>query len=432
MDDFQRVLVAGTGPTTAQLAVLLGTGRGSAVGIAGRRSARSAAFFAGLERAGRTVRVDVQNEQHRAAAGEHPVAEVFQGYEAVTGRWGALVLAVTADAYTPVLDRIDPEVLRGLGCVVLVSPTFGSHALVRGRLRGLGADAEVISLSSYLGDTRWSDGAPSPHVLTAGVKKRLYLGSDRGGTPNLELLRELHRGLGVDPVAVSGPLEAETRNISLYVHPALFMNELTLNAVFFETTPVKYVYKLIPEGPVSPALVNDIVSQWREITAVVAELGVDGVNLLRFMVDDSYPVRPESISRRDVERFEELPPVHQDYLVYVRYASLLVDPFSEPDADGRYFDFSAIPIRRVFRDAEGRWEVPRMPKEDYYRTKVVQGVARSLGVPCPTIDGLLARYEDALTRAAGLRAGEPLTDAFTVRDFHEDLDVIRAELGRTR
>ena len=99
------------------------------------------------------------------------------------------------------------------------------------------------------------------------------------------------------------------------------------------------------------------------------------------MLEDSYPVRPESISPADMAAFEELSTTHQEYLVYVRYASLLIDPFSEPDRDGRYFDFSAIPIRPMFRNAAGEWDLPRMPKEDYYRTKVIQGVARHLGVP---------------------------------------------------
>ncbi len=50
------------------------------------------------------------------------------------------------------------------------------------------------------------------------------------------------------------------------------------------------------------------------------------------------------------------------------------------------FDFSAIPIRRVFVNGAGEWDVPRMPKEDYYRTKIIQGIGRHLGVACPTID----------------------------------------------
>ncbi|TDV44230.1 opine metallophore biosynthesis dehydrogenase [Actinophytocola oryzae] len=432
MNDFERVLIAGTGPTSLQLAVMVKDRPGSVVAIAGRKSVRSDGFFLAFRESDRKVRVDVQNDKNRGAAGECVVDELFQGFETVAGEWRMLVLAVTADAYTHVLRQLDDRVLARVRCVVLVSPTFGSNSLVRNFLTSQGLNAEVISFSSYLGDTRWPEGVPADRVLTAAVKKRLYIGSSRGQSANLDLLCEMHHRLGVAMEVVDDPVEAETRNISLYVHPALFMNDIALNAVFFETEPVKYVYKLVPEGPVAPSLVHEMVAQWKELTEICRQMGVPGVNLLRFMVDDSYPVREESISRRDVERFERLPSIHQEYLVYVRYASLLVDPFSEPDADGRYFDFSAIPIRRVFVDGAGRWEVPRMPKEDYYRTKVIQGVARHMGVACPTIDTLIARYEHALEDAGRAHTDRPLSDAFVVRDFREDVAMICDEIGKAR
>jgi hypothetical protein len=432
MNDFGRVLIAGTGPTSVQLAVLMKNRLGCAVGIAGRESHRSGTFFSALAQSGGVLRVDVQNSAHRELAGECGVDEVFRCYESVTGEWRTLVLTVTADAYVAVLDRLDRRVLQQLGCVVLVSPTFGSNSLVRNYLRRQGANAEVVSFSSYLGDTRWWDGSPSPHALTAGVKRRLYLGSSHGRAGDVEGLCALHERLGIAVDVMDRPVEAESRNISLYVHPPLFMNELSLNAVFLEPGPTKYVYKLFPEGPITPSLIRDMVAQWKELTALVGKVGGTGVNLLRFMVEDSYPVRPESVRPEDIDRFEQLPVIHQEYLVYVRYASLLVDPFSEPDENGRYFDFSAIPIRPIFVDSAGRWDVPRMPKEDYYRTKIIQGVARHLGSPCPTIDKLLTSYEEKLTAATRARAGERFSDAFLVQDFEDDLSMIRAEIAGAR
>jgi hypothetical protein len=288
----------------------------------------------------------------------------------------------------------------------------------------------VISFSSYLGDTRWPEGAPSASVLTAGVKRRIYAASSNPASSALDRLRDLHESVGVTVEVLELPVDAETRNISLYVHPALFMNDVTLDAVFGEPSAPQYVYKLFPEGPVTPSLIRTMVAQWRELTAIVVALGGTGVNLLAFMLEDSYPVRPESIGPADVAAFEQLPTIHQEYLVYVRYASLLIDPYSEPDPEGRYFDFSGIPIRSVFRNDSGEWDVPRMPKEDYYRTKIIQGVARHLDVACPTIDGLLAGYEDELRRAATAREGEPLSEAFVVQDFEVDLDMIRAGVSR--
>ena len=140
-------------------------------------------------------------------------------------------------------------------------------------------------------------------------------------------------------------------------------------------------------------------------------------------------MRPESVCSEDIDRFEQLPVIHQEYLVHVRYASLLIDPFSELDETGRYSDFSAIPIRPIFVDGAGRWDVPRMPKEDYYRTKIIQGVARHLGSPCPTIDTLLTDHEEKLTAAARARAGARFSSAFLVQDFDDDLRMIRAEIS---
>ncbi|MGA3603293.1 opine metallophore biosynthesis dehydrogenase, partial [Lysinibacillus agricola] len=97
------------------------------------------------------------------------------------------------------------------------------------------------------------------------------------------------------------------------------------------------------------------------------------LNLLKFMVGDNYPLQPASIARQDLESFEQLESIHQEYLLYIRYASLLIDPFSTPDQEGRYHDFSAVPIRKIFLNHEGTWDIPRRPKEDYYLLKIMQG-----------------------------------------------------------
>jgi staphylopine/pseudopaline/yersinopine synthase len=430
MGDLGKTLIAGTGPTAVQTAVLIGAL--GPVAVAGRESGRSEAFFAALAESDGTLHIDVQSDRHRALAGECRLEQWFRGYQSVDGEWDTLILTVTADAYVPVLQQIDQRVLGRISRIVLMSPTLGSSHLVREYARQHGADPEVISFSSYLGDTRWPDGTPGRSALTAGVKRRIYAGSTAGSSAALDTLRAVHESVGMTVEVLSQPVEAESRNISLYVHPPLFMNELTLDAVFARpepAKPTKYVYKLFPEGPITPSLIRTMVAQWRELTAIVARLGGTGVNLLAFMLEDSYPVRSESIGPADIAAFEGLPTTHQEYLVYVRYASLLIDPFSEPDSDGRYFDFSAIPIRPVFRNGAGEWDVPRMPKEDYYRIKIIQGVARHLDVACPTIDALLATYEQKLELAAKERAGDRLSQGFSVQDFGSDLNLICASIA---
>lgn len=425
MSHFKRVLIAGTGPASVQLAVSLKAGLNGEIGIVGRKSARSQPFFESLRQSGGLLRASVQNEKHHRMSGECRADHLYEGYETVAGSWDTLILAVTTDAYLDVLKQLSDAVVRQLDCVVLVSPTFGSSRLVSGYLESVQAEAEVVSCSTYIGDTRWMDETPSGHVLTAGVKKRIYIGSTRSPSGNVGLLAGVFERLGIGVAVKKMPIEAEARNISLYVHPPLFMNDFSLRAVF-DPQPEgrKYVYKLYPEGPITQQLIRDMLAQWKEITNLLTALNIDGINLLQFMTDDNYPVRPESLSRQDIDGFAGLEPIHQEYLLYIRYASLLIDPFSEPGEDGKYYDFSAVPFRTLFVNSEGQLDIPRMPKEDYYRLKMIQGIARHLQAACPTIDRFLQTYEAKLADAASSRQGESVSRAFQAQSFEEDLAII--------
>ncbi|EGL14987.1 hypothetical protein HMPREF9413_1255 [Paenibacillus sp. HGF7] len=42
------------------------------------------------------------------------------------------------------------------------------------------ADAEIISFSTYLGDTRWRHDKPSDQVITTGIKKKSVHWLDEG------------------------------------------------------------------------------------------------------------------------------------------------------------------------------------------------------------------------------------------------------------
>ncbi|MBU7315033.1 opine metallophore biosynthesis dehydrogenase [Paenibacillus oleatilyticus] len=430
MSDFRRVLVLGTGPVSIQLAVTLKNRLNGCVGIVGRQSVRSESFFTALKQNNRFIRADIQNEKHRAMKGECLVDHVFHGYGTITGEWDTLILSVTADAYIGVLKQIDKQLLQQIKCIVLVSPTFGSNSLIRNYMHGLASDAEIISFSTYLGDTRWMHDRPSNHVITTAVKKKLFIGSTRHPSRNVETLCELYEQLGIALEVMQAPLEAETRNISLYVHPPLFMNDFSLRVIFGEVRTKKYVYKMYPEGPITQYLIRDMLAQWKEITSMIETMNMKGINLLKFMTDDNYPVRLESLSRHDIDNFNELETIHQQYLLYIRYTSLLIDPFSEPDQEGKYFDFSAVPIRTLFVSREGEWDIPRMPKEDYYRIKIIQGIATYVGSKCPTIDKFIRTYESKIEQAAQAHQGERLSDAFVVRSFAEDLQMICSEIGK--
>lgn len=427
MSDLKRVLLLGTGPVAIQLAVNFKKQLNSYVGIAGRDSVRSESFFAAVKQSHYQVRAAVQNEKHERMQGECVIDNVFKGYGSIEGEWDTIVFSITTDAYIEVLKQLSDKLLNQVRCIVLISPTFGSNSLIKNYMSALHSNAEIISFSTYFGDTRWAGGVPANKVITTAVKKKIYLGSTRCPSGNVQRLSQMYEQLDVTVEVMKTPIEAETRNISLYVHPPLFMNEFSLNAVFGDTAVRKYVYKLFPEGPITPSLIRDMLAQWKEMMTILKKLNIESINLLQFMTDDNYPVRPESLSRQDIENFDRLEPIHQEYLLYVRYASLLIDPFSKPDADGKYFDFSAIPIKNIYVNREGDLDIPRMPKEDYYRVKMIQGIANHLDVPCPTMDRFVAIYEDKMTKAAQRHAGERLSKAFTVQRFEEELQMICSE-----
>lgn len=79
MSGIQRVVLCGTGPASIQLAITFKNDLDCRVGLAGRESVRSAAFYAALEQSGQQVQVTIQNEKHRALAGKCIVDQVFRG-----------------------------------------------------------------------------------------------------------------------------------------------------------------------------------------------------------------------------------------------------------------------------------------------------------------------------------------------------------------
>ncbi|MFJ3387669.1 opine metallophore biosynthesis dehydrogenase [Lysinibacillus sp. NPDC086135] len=428
MTYFNKVLLLGTGPTVIQLAVNFKNYYNGKVAIAGRESLRSKIFFKTIVQHQLALKVYIQNIQHQSVAGTCTIDAFFKGYHTIYGKWDTVVLSVTTDSYLSVLAQIDTKVLEEASCFILISPTFGSSHLITNFLKNVSPQAEVISFSTYYGDTRWLSEIPSNEVLTTGVKKTVYIGSTYSKSDRLDRLSELFNYLGVHLKKVASPLEAETRNISLYVHPPLFMNDFSLKAIFDEKKITKYVYKLYPEGPITYTMIRHLLNYWKEMMAIVKHFNIQPLNLLKFMVDDNYPLQPESIARQEIEDFNKLESIHQEYLLYIRYASLLIDPFSIPNQEGRYFDFSAVPLRRIFKNHDGEWDIPRMPKEDYYRVKIIQGIANALKLKSPTLDHFVQTYEEKLQQVEALSEDKVYSEAFRVKSFSQEIEMICKEL----
>lgn len=423
---FHRVLILGTGPAAIQVAVNLKNNMGCTIGMAGRKSVRANRLFEELDKNNDNVCVQVQNPAHAALSGTCRIDQIFRGYEMVEDQWDTLFLCVTNEAYLGVIEQLDHAVIEQVNCVVLVSPTIGSNRLVGHYLNQAGCFAQVISLSTYYAATKRIEGTDLTTVLTKGVKKKIYIGALIGDLCACNQLSRMFRELGICVKQVASPYEAESKNISIYVHPPIFMNAFSLDLIFSDKqAPVKYAYKFYPEGPLTQKVMRDLLSQWKEISCILKQLAVQSVNLLKFMNDDTYPVSPQSLSRCDIEKFESFPEIKQEYLLYVRYTSLLIDPFSTPDKNGKYFDFSAVPIRRVYKARTGCWTVPRIPKEDYYRLKILQGLGQHFLQPTPTIDRFVETYESELAQFCTKKGPDgDFSEDFTQINYDDQIKVI--------
>lgn len=364
----------------------------------------------------------VQNKNHISLAGECFIDDVFIGYETVNGEWDTIIATITSNAYISVIKQFDTSVLRHVQCFVLVSPTIGSNSLVNSFLNQSGCSAEVVSFSTYYAATERRNSVIE--VLTTNVKKKIYVGSTHKDSEASKKLIYLLQQFGIIAELVKSPCEAESRNISIYVHPPIFMNEYALKSIFRENKTIIYGYKFYPEGPLTQYVMHDLLRQWKEIMDIIHHFEVEGFNLLKFMIDDNYPVRPESLSRDDIENFTSFNVIKQEYLLYIRYTSILIDPFSTPDERGRYFDFSAVPIRGIYQDGEGYWHIPRIPKEDYYRIKILQGIARNVSLQVPTINKMIDTYEKKLRAFSQANQEYLLSDDFVPKCFDDETAMI--------
>lgn len=420
-----RVLILGTGAVAVQIAVNLKNKLDCIIGIAGRSSLRSKKFFTELFENKNMMYAKVQNSNHNRIAGECLVDYSFMGYHTITGEWDTVVLSITNDAYIDVLKHIDNSIMKYVRSIILVTPAIGSNKLISEYLRQTKYNAKVISLSTYYASTRECDS--SVKVLTHGVKKKIYIGSEHEETDIFGILSDFFQQLGITTEISRNAYEAESRNISIYVHPPLFMNGYALDIIFGLYNTVKYAYKFYPEGPITQYAIHDMINQWKEISEILTYFNVDSFNLLHFMNDDNYPVMAQSLSRDDIENFPCFDQIKQEYLVYIRYTSLLIDPFSIPDEKGRYFDFSAVPILKVYQDKEGYWRMPRIPKEDYYRLKLLKGMADTTGTPTPVIDKFISTYEKKLCAFKQTHADSLLSDDFIIRDYSDEISTICAK-----
>lgn len=424
-----KILIIGTGPVAIQLAHLCRLTTEKEIDMVGRASIslKSKKLYQAYQN-DHYFEVTTQNDAHKHMAGRFQINHLYADIEDVNGHYDTIIMACTADAYHSTLAQLSTATLEKVKHILLVSPTFGSQMIVEQYVTNFNKDIEVISFSTYLGDTRLNESRQPNRVVTTGVKTKLYVGSNLDHSATIVFLKGVFEQFYIDLIDMPTPLHAETRNSSLYVHPPLFMNDFSLKVIFEETEVPVYVYKLFPEGPITMTLIHEMRLMWTELMNILAKFSVRSVNLLEFMVKDNYPVRPETLADDDISRFETLPKIHQEYLLYVRYTAILIDPFSEPDQHGHYFDFSAVPFKQLYENEQGVVHIPRMPSEDYYRISIIQHIGRLLDVETPMIDTFMERYEQYCKGYKNHHPQQQLSSQFNMNLFKEDKALVEAFL----
>ncbi|WP_392588567.1 opine metallophore biosynthesis dehydrogenase [Serratia ureilytica] len=399
MNNAFPTLILGAGPAAIQLAADIKAAANARIGLYNRPSEKGRRLKQHLAHTPSLWLTGAGKAQRTQDDVQVTIDRYCDDLALVGGDWRRLILAVPADQYHDVLQQVPWAALPQLRSLILLSPSIGSGLMAQSLLQDAGqSHVEVISLSSYYADTKYQNAEQPYRAYTKAFKQRIYLAGAgaRSDCAELDWLCSLLARHGIDAQRCDSLLAAERFSITNYVHPPLALAETTLQAIFQPQAPIQYLYKTHPEGPICPEAIADMLALSQDYQQLLNRLGIEAINLLRFLNDDNYPVPPRMVSRRWIDQFPQLAPTEQCYALFTRYTALLVDPYSEPDAQGRYYDFSAVRVARVFQDAQGRWRLPRVPQEDVRKLRVLVLLAQWLDVEMPAAQRLLARFQQAL------------------------------------
>lgn len=393
-----NILIVGSGPVAMNMTINLSKGFLGEIGMVARESDKTISFLQQLKNNDFTIMGNASKRELFKVEGSYKLKKLYIGYANIDDIWETMVLCVPCDCYMDILKKVDLLRLTRVKTIILVSPEFGSSIVVSNYLNREIRKLEIISLSNYFGATKYSSSKSLIEVTTKALKKKIYIGSSLEYSYKVQVLKSFLKDIGVISEILNDPLEVESRNITMFVHPAFLINDVSLNQVFDYDKTNKYVYKLYPEGPITMNTISIMRSLWKEICQVYMKLRIKPINLLKFLNDDNYPVLEESISRENIDKYMEYDSIKQEYLLYVRYSSILIDPFSIPDKNGRYFEFSRIPYPKIYKDNRGKWNIPRMPFEDYKKIKLLYAIGKKLNIDMENAKYLLDLFDIYLNK----------------------------------
>lgn len=347
---FGNVLIIGAGPAAIHVAVDISKGWCEQLGLANRKGTHTDRLKQELESCSGNISTVVQVESKSHLSGEVQLTRFYEGFEHIDNVWQTLILCTPCDTYLSVIKQLNLDKLTEIKTILLLSPGIGSNLLVQSAVSKCNDSIEIISLSTYYAATRFDPrGSTLITSIVKGLKRKVFVGSNKPNSHALINVKDFIESLGIACEITSHSIEAESRSITAYVHPPFFINDFSLHEIFSHVRSTKYMYKLYPEGPITQHTIKEMLQLWKETSAFIQLLKAQPLNLLKFLNDDNYPVHETTLSREDVESFVEMDETKQQYLLYIRYSSILIDPFSKPDENGKYTDFSAFPMYKYHK-----------------------------------------------------------------------------------
>lgn len=426
-NSLKNTLIIGSGPVAISIIINLSKGFSDEIGIVIRNSNKSICFVEQLKNNNFILKGNVAKKELAMMEGSYKLQNLYIDYFSIEDIWETIILCVPCDCYIEVLKKLDFNKLKKIKTIILVSPEFGSSILVSNYLKLYERDIEIISLSNYFGATKYTSKESLLEITTKALKKKIYIGSTFKNSSKLLALKNFLKEIGVTCEILDEPLEVESKNITVFVHPAFLINNISLNQIFDYDKTNKYVYKLYPEGPITMKTIATMCSLWKEISNVYSHLKIKPMNLLKFLNDDNYPVMKESISREDIDNFTQYSKIKQEYLLYVRYSSILIDPFSIPDKEGKYLEFSKVPYPKVYRDNLGKWNIPRMPFEDYRKIKLLYNTGVMLDIEMKNTKDLIDVFDTHLNKFINDKGKENMNNNIFKDDILKNAKIIVEE-----
>ncbi|GAB6169368.1 staphylopine dehydrogenase CntM [Clostridium carnis] len=396
--NLKNTLIIGSGPVAINMAINLSKGFSEKIGIVARNSNKSIEFLKELRNNDFILKGNVAKKELSKIEGIYKLKKIYIGSSEIIDMWETVILCVPCNCYIEALENINFNRLKEIKTIILISPEFGSSILVSNYLSKYNKEFEIISFSNYFGATKYTSSRSLVEITTKAIKKKIYVASNLKESYKIQIIKIFLRELDIFCEILDEPLEVESKNITIFVHPAFLINNISLNQIFGYDKSIKYVYKLYPEGPITMKAIANMYSLWEEISNVYRKLKIKPINLLKFLNDDNYPVLEESIERRDIDNFMKYDRTKKEYLLYVRYSSILIDPFSTQDDNGSYFDFSKVPYSKVYKDNLGKWNIPRMPFEDYRKINLLYNIGNMIGVEMETTKYLIDMFNRYVNR----------------------------------